>query len=82
MINITFKSAKKLEPGDSVTLITTGGGMREKKEMRIVAKIDEERNIYLRNSDKVFNYRGEQINQDTDTRFRRKCVIDITHYRI
>jgi hypothetical protein len=82
MINITFKSAKKLEPGDSVTLITTVGGMRETKENRIVSKIDQERNIYLRNSDKVFNYRGEQINEDTDTRFRRKCVLDLKNYSV
>lgn len=82
MININFKSAKQLEEGDSVTLVTTGGGMRETKENYIVSKIDQDRNIYLRNSDKVFNYRGEQINEDADTRFRRKCVLDSKNYRI
>lgn len=82
MININFKSAKQLQVGDSVTLIITGGGMPERKETHIVSKIDKKGNIYLKNSDKVFNYKGEQTNEDTDTRFRRNCLLDLKNYRI
>lgn len=82
MININFKSTKQLEVGDRITLITTGGGMPESKEDCIVFKIDEEKNIYLNNSNKVFNYKGAQINEDTDTRFRRQCVLDLKNYRV
>jgi hypothetical protein len=82
MIDISFKSRKQLEVGDSVILIITGGGTPESKEKHIVSKIDENKNIYLKNSDKIFNYKGNQINEDTDTRFRRTCFLDIKNYRV